>query len=279
MATPASDPTDSFLGSTAHWTAAVRSLESAQAEPLFQDPWAAALAGEIGAAWLATRTADSVLPIVIRTRFFDDFLQRLAFQEGLRQIVLLAAGLDTRAFRLSWPDQTRIFELDQPGVLNYKEQTLAAAGARPLCLRQSIPADLTMSWQEALLKNGFDSRQPAAWLLEGFLFYIAREQGSQLLTEVTGLAAPGSWLGCDVVNAVMLTSPLTRKWLDMQAEAGAPWIGTLDDPATFLATLGWQATLTQAGQADANYGRWTFLVFPTNMPDMPHNWFVTARRD
>jgi hypothetical protein len=95
---------------------------------------------------------------------------------------------------------------------------------------------------------------------------------------VTGLAARGSWLGFDVVNSVMLTSPLTQKWLAMQAAAGAPWIGTMDDPVAFLAARGWQASLTQAGADDAHYGRWPFPVIPTTMPNMPHNWFVTAQK-
>jgi hypothetical protein len=76
----------------------------------------------------------------------------------------------------------------------------------------------------------------------------------------------------------MLTYPLTRKWVEMQAEAGAPWIGTMDDPVGCLAERGWQANMTQAGAADANYGRWIFPVIPTTMAEMPHNWYVTAQR-
>ncbi|NUM44757.1 MAG: hypothetical protein HUU38_08610 [Anaerolineales bacterium] len=64
----------------------------------------------------------------------------------------------------------------------------------------------------------------------------------------------------------------------MQASAGAPWVGTLDNPIEYLADLGWQATLTQAGQPDAHYGRWTLPILPTQMPGIPHNWFVTAQK-
>jgi methyltransferase (TIGR00027 family) len=110
-----------LLASTARWTAAVRALESAREDRLFDDPWAAALAGEEGAAWIEQRPADSVTPIILRTRFFDDLLQRMTCQVALRQVVLLAAGLDTRGFRLPWPEGTRLFELDQPSVLGYKE--------------------------------------------------------------------------------------------------------------------------------------------------------------
>ena len=268
-----------FLGSTARWTAAVRGKESARGDRLFDDPWAAALAGEEGAAWIEQRSADSTLPIVLRTRFFDDFLQRITSQNALQQIVLMAAGLDTRAFRLTWPEETRLFELDQPAVLKYKEQVLHTAGAQPACRRQTIEVDLTGPWIQALVEAGYDPQLPSGWLLEGFLFYLPTESIKPLLDAVTGIAAPGSWMGFDIINSNVLTSPWTRPWVEMQARSGAPWIGTLDDPGTFLAPRAWKATLTQAGAPDANHGRWTYPVIPTQMPDMPHNWFVVAEKE
>jgi methyltransferase (TIGR00027 family) len=98
---PENTKADSLLSATARWTAAVRAMESAREDRLFDDPWATVLAGKDGAEWIETRSPDSVLPIVLRTRFFDGFLQRVAIEEGIRQIVLVAAGLDTRAFRLN----------------------------------------------------------------------------------------------------------------------------------------------------------------------------------
>ncbi|MBN1220539.1 MAG: SAM-dependent methyltransferase [Anaerolineae bacterium] len=266
-----------LLGFTARWTASVRALESQREGCLFNDPWAAALAGQEGEAWMEHRPPDSVIPIIIRTRYFDDFLQRITSQEKVRQVVLMAAGLDTRAFRLSWPEQTRLFELDQASMLAYKDQLLRP-GDHPNCERQAIGVDLTASWKEALLKCGFDPHCSSVWLLEGFLFYLSNENLTRILDEVTSLTARGSWLGFDIMNSAMLTSPLTQKWIEMQADAGAPWIGTMDDPVEFLDIRGWQATLTQAGADDANYGRWPFPVIPVNMPDMPHNWYVTAQK-
>lgn len=274
------------LGATAHWTASVRALESEREDRLFSDPWAAALAGPEGQAWITSRTPDSVLPIVLRTRYFDDFLQRITREHSIRQVVLLAAGLDTRAFRLPWPAQTHLFELDQPAVLAYKEQVLQAAGAQPGCARTAIPADLTQPWQQSLVAGfdtaqpkGFNPAQPSGWLLEGFLFYLPNESLTRILTEVSALAAPGSWLGFDIINTHVLTSPWTKAWVEMQARSGAAWVGTLDDPLTFLAGLGWKAGLTQAGAEDANHGRWRLPVIPTRMPDMPHNWYVTAFKE
>lgn len=270
--------TGQLLGATAYWTAAVRAVETEREDRLFADPWGAALAGEVGAQWIAGRSATSVIPIVLRTRYFDDFVQRITQEEGIRQVVLVAAGLDTRAYRLTWPDGTRLFELDQPEVLAYKAQVLDGTGAHPACTRQVVGTDLTASWATALSEAGFEAAQPGVWLLEGFLFYLEPEVITGLLDAVTALAVPGSWLGFDIINSDTLTSALTRPWIEMQAQAGAPWVGTLDDPVGFLAARGWQASLSQAGQPAANHGRWPFPVIPTNMPGMPHNWYVTARR-
>jgi len=267
------------LGATAYWTASVRAMENARAEPLFNDSWAAALAGEVGAAWIAGRTVESVVPIVLRTRFFDDWLRHIVAGDALHQVVLLAAGLDTRAYRLDWPAGTWIYEVDQPVVLQHKTQVLADAGAQPTCRRTAIAADLAGDWEKKLVAAGFEVRSPAVWLLEGFLLYLTSEQLLRILDQVADLAAPGSWIGFDIANGAMLTHPLTQSWVQMQAHSGAPWIGTLDDPVGYLAARGWQTTLTQAGEPDVNYGRWPYPVFPVGAAELPHNWLVTAQKE
>lgn len=271
----ASEVGENVLGQTARWTAAARARESARADALLIDPWAEGLAGEVGMAWMAGRPPDSTLPIVLRTRYFDDYLQQVA-AEGVRQFVLLAAGLDTRAYRLNWPKTTTIYEVDQAAVTAYKEAALAKVGAAPRCDRRIVGADLTEPWRAKLLEAGFAEAQPACFLLEGFLFYLPSAELERILDEVATWAAPGSRIGCDVVNSPMLTSSYTKPWLDMQAAAGAPWLGTLDDPPGFLGARGWDVRLTQAGQPDANHGRWNLPVLPTTLPGAPHNWFVTG---
>ena len=268
-----------LLASTARWTAAVRARESLREDRLFQDPWAATLAGKEGQEWIEHRSDDSVVAMVLRTRFFDDFLQRIANQYAIKQILLMAAGLDTRAYRLTWPAQTRLFELDQSPVLHYKDQVLASVSAQPNCVRHTIAVNLTGQWKETLIKAGFNPQQPSAWLLEGFLFYLPNESITNIFDEITELAAPASWVGFDIINSIMLTSPWTRQWIEMQAQAGAPWIGTMDDPEEFLIKRGWRATLTQLGEDDANFKRWPYPVLPSAMPDMPRNWFVTAHKE
>lgn len=267
-----------LLAATAHWTASARGKESERDDRLFTDPWATTLAGEVGAEWLSRQVGGSlgIAPMIIRTRYFDDFLQKAVHQNGIRQVVILAAGLDTRAFRLEWPDDTHLFELDQASVLEYKDRVLHAAGARLACQRSIIAGDLTAPWSEALRTCRFDSQQPSVWLLEGLLFYLPNESTAQIIDQVTNLAAPGSRLGFDAVNSLTLTSPLTKSWIEMQAQQGAPWIGSIDDPEAFLSLRGWQAYLTQPGAPDAHFGRWTLPVIPVKMPNMPHQWYVTA---
>ena len=270
--------TKTTLAATANWTAAVRAVETKRPDRLFEDAWATALAGEIGSTWIQGRAPESLAPIVLRTRYFDDYLKRITESLGIRQIVLLGAGLDTRAYRLNWPDGTTLYEVDQPDLLEYKENILQAQGARPQCRRVVVKTDLKQEWAIPLRRAGYEAAKPSGWLIEGLLFYLPTQVVTSLLTLVSGITARGSWLGFDIINGETLTSPFTKRWIEMQQEAGAPWIGTLDDPVAFLAQAGWRAELTQAGQPEANHGRWTLPIIPTTMPNMPHNWFVVAQK-
>jgi methyltransferase (TIGR00027 family) len=267
-----------LLALTASWTAAVRALESAREDRLFDDPWASALAGADGAAWLEERSPEGTLPIALRTRFFDDHLLRIVQEDGVRQLVILAAGLDTRAYRLEWPTGMRVFELDQGAVLERKQTILDQAGARPTCERHAIAADLAGGWEAALTAAGISQNEPTIWLLEGFLFYLLPEDLTALLERVMRASSQGSYLAFDVINGATLTSPLTRPWVEMQAQAGAPWTGTLDDPKSLLKRRGWKAELTQIGSPGAAYGRWPYPSASEDDPEAPHLWLVTARR-
>ncbi len=271
--------TATVLGATARWIAAVRAHESRRDDRLYEDPWAAALAGSAGEAWCAQRADSPALQIIaIRVRFFDDFLQRATVDHGLRQVVLMGAGLDTRAFRLSWPAGTRLFEADRPDVLQEKEAILLAAGARPTCERRIVAADLAQPWEDVLIDSGFDRCQPACWLLEGFLFYLPDDTTLDILAGITRLSQPGSVLAFDVMNSVTLTHPWTKPWIEMQARFGAPFIGTMDDPGAVLGPGAWSTALVQAGGEEANYGRWPHPVIPLEVAGVPRHWFVTAEK-
>lgn len=271
------DSPSELLGTTARWTAAVRAAETLREDGLLDDPWAEALAGPEGMAWRAQRDELGVLPMILRARYFDDVLLRAAWVDGIRQVVLMAAGYDTRAYRLDWPSGTRVFEIDRAEVLERKREILDARGAAPACERHAVAADLAGAWREPLARAGLALDQPAIWLLEGFLFYLPTATVRSVLEGVLTMGAPGSEIGFDVVNEAMLTSPFTRSWVEMQARSGAPWLGTLDDPGALLEAHGWTAHLTQCGAPDANHGRWTFPV-PGDDPSAPHLWLVTGRR-
>ncbi|MGD1053157.1 MAG: SAM-dependent methyltransferase [Candidatus Dormibacteria bacterium] len=268
------------IQATARWTAAARAMETSRSDAIFHDPWAADLAGDEGRRWVEARSAGSLMPMIVRTRYFDDFLVEATAAGRVTQVVLIAAGLDTRALRLAWPAGTSVFEVDQPDVIRQKEEVLGRSGASPRSARLvRLPADLDgVLWPGQLLDAGLDPQAPAAWLAEGFLFYLDGDAIAALLERLSGLAAAGSVLGFDIPDRTVFTHPVTRPWIEMQAAAGAPWIGTIDDPKAHLAAIGWEAVVTQCGAADAHYGRWPLPVGSAVARDLPQHRLVTARK-
>jgi methyltransferase (TIGR00027 family) len=268
--------------------AAARARESGRPGRLFHDPLAAALAGPEGFAWLnrmeravpwALLWGGPALYVVMRTRFFDEFLLRGSRSAGVRQVVLLAAGMDTRAFRLGWPPGMRLYELDRPEVLKAKEGVVARAGARPACERRVIGADLAYpSWSEALLEAGYEPEELSAWLAEDLLFYIPQAAVRGLLDGAGALATPGSLLGVDLVNEDLLASPLMQPLLRALARRGAPVHFGANDPEALLAEHGWEAEATQPGERGANYGRWPYPAAPRRVPGVPRLFFIRAQR-
>jgi methyltransferase (TIGR00027 family) len=189
------------VGRTAFGVAAARAAESARHDRLFADPLADLLldAGgpetrafwtDGGGARLSTAMGDY---IALRTRYFDDQLSG-AVAAGCRQVVLVAAGLDTRAFRLELPVEGHVFELDQPAVLEVKGSVLADAAARPRCTRTQVGVDLRGDWRAPLLHAGFRRDLPTCWLVEGLLVYLTSTEADDLLDTVTGLSERNSWL-------------------------------------------------------------------------------------
>lgn len=271
------------LGFTARWTALGRAEESQREDALFHDPWAASLAGDLGQRWEDIELPEEIQKtlralLAVRTRFFDDFFRRTAIDQKIQQVVLLAAGLDARAFRLPWVEQTRLFELDQPHVLEYKEQVLAAGGAKAACERIIIKVDLREAWVEALKDAGFDAGKPSAWLMEGLQPYLSSEALERLFDGITSLSAPQSWMSFDAANGAFLTSEWTQPMIKLMAQIGLFWQSAIDDPQAFLQERGWSATVTELGEENANYGRWLFPVVPRSVPDVPRVWLVMAQK-
>ncbi|TMC48388.1 MAG: SAM-dependent methyltransferase [Chloroflexi bacterium] len=249
---------------TALGVARVRARESARDDRLFEDPLAglfvAAAAGEPGSEEGAAAGAGNPLgaalafQIVVRTRFFDDHLLD-ACAAGCRQVVLVAAGLDSRAFRLDWPDGVRLFEVDLPEVLAFKDAVLAEHRVRPRCERHAVAADLREDWAAALAAAGFDPGRATAWLSEGLLIYLGAADAAAVLAAVEARSAPGS--------RVALESGGGHAWLRAQAETtpgaghlASLWQGGLgDDPADWLRARGWETTTHSLAALAAGYGR------------------------
>jgi len=273
---------------TARLTAAARARESARPDRLFDDPWASALAGPEGAAFLKRFEEAGRIPgapasgenpyIAIRTRVLDEFMTGAMAAPDARQVVILAAGLDTRGFRLAWPEGTRLYELDHPDVLAAKQSTMDAAGAAPRCDRRTVPVDLAKPWAAPLEAAGFDRTGPSVWLIEGLFPYLEEAAVEAVLSTCAALAAPGSRLACDIVGRTFLETPWTRPFLDALAREGAPWRFGTDTPEQLLGAAGWDATALRPGEEGASFGRWPFPVAPRNTPGVPQTFIVLATR-
>jgi len=265
------------VGRTALGVARVRAAESRRPDRLFDDPLARAFVAAApdpvtgreeldGAArdlvrWLAVYTA-------VRTRFYDDHLTA-AVAAGCPQVVLVAAGLDTRAYRLGWPAPVRLFELDLPEVLAFKQAVLDAEGAHPGCERAAVRVDLRADWPAALTGAGLDPGVPTAWLVEGLLVYLTAPEAATLLERLTALSAPGSRLACE------LPSPRDggRDGADRPHVGGYTdlWQGGLGTGLVpHLQDLGWQVATHDRADVAAGYGR--------AAPPSRGSGFVTARR-
>lgn len=251
------------VGFTALLVAAARAVETERPDALARDPYARIFleaAGDRRAVALADAGDGEGSPMAatrhlgVRTRYFDDFT-RDAVAAGVRQIVILAAGLDSRAYRLDLPPDTVVHELDQPEVLAFKEETLAAHGASPAAGLRHVPVDLRDDWPTALRSAGYDEAAPTAWLVEGLLPYLPAAAQALLFERIVALSAPGSRVAVEgQIGALDLDG--FRAVTEKYSQEGNP-LGDFDvtalfvadegraDPADFLAAQGW--TVTRAG--------------------------------
>ncbi|MCL6300730.1 SAM-dependent methyltransferase [Streptomyces kronopolitis] len=241
------------VSSTALVVGMARAAESERRDRLFEDSLAARFLDAAGvdqqAIWSegqGTEFAEAMGDyFALRTRYFDDYFTQ-AYAAGLRQVVILAAGLDTRAFRLDWPAGVRLFELDRPEVLAFKEEVLH--GEMPRCAREVIAADLREDWPTLLAGRGFRADEPTAWLVEGVLVYLTEGDADRLLGRISALSAPGSRLSVEHVTRSMVNTDQAQ-----EAAAAAPegvmnllsslWKNEMTRPAgDWLADHGWSAT-------------------------------------
>lgn len=261
---------------TALGVARIRAGESKRPDRLFDDPFAAWFVAAMPDAFAHDRNrsddakrigARIALQVVVRTRFYDDYLLD-ATSDGIRQVVLLAAGLDTRAFRLRWPDGTTVFEVDLPEMVSFKNGVLSGHGSQPTAKRVPVTADLTLDWPAAMAAAGFDPAQPTAWLIEGLLVYLTHDDASRLLGDVARLSASGSQLSCEQGRSARQLAALGGE--SGASEATKLWQGGIEDVPGWLDDHGWSTETHDLAVLANRYGR--------TVTTQTHTGFVIARR-
>ncbi|WP_229905353.1 SAM-dependent methyltransferase [Lentzea cavernae] len=264
------------LSHTALYTAWVRHREAEHPSPLFTDPLATYLVAAAGdhpalQAFIAQmQDTSSGFPSyhVVRTRYFDDRI-RYALDNGVRQVVTLAAGVDGRPARLPCPPATRWFELDLPAMTEFKTALVEQSGLTPACERIGVAADLTADWATPLRAAGFSPDEPTAWLIEGVLMYLTPQECDELLRASTELSAPGSHLLLEHLQVSMLGDQGTRVRGGL-GKHGVTFRSARDDLADWLGAAGWRASVHAGVDPAIGHGR---TVAP-----VPAAWLAAATR-
>jgi len=272
----------SSVGATATMVAAARALATEDTDPIISDPFAAPLVRAVGIDFF-TRVVDGDIEpgdaavdgtaelqtetdsLAVRTRFFDEFFTDAA-AAGIEQSVILAAGLDSRAYRLNWPAGSIVYEVDQPLVVAFKTDTMAALGAEPTAQRRTVSIDLRDDWPAALRHSGFDDTKPSAWSAEGLLMYLPPEAQDRLFDYITALSAPGSRIATEYHpdNGSTMAErgkAMSDRWATIGCDvdlSGLFYEGERNNVADYLTDRGWDVSSRSRRELFGEYGR----VFP-----------------
>ena len=296
------------VGATALGVAASRATETESDDPLIRDPFARVFLDAVGDGpwnWNAAQLpaelleAEPELPLhrqamvgymASRTKFFDTFFLD-ATNAGIRQVVILAAGLDSRSWRLPWPDGVTVYELDQHKVLDFKASTLSEHGAQPAADRVEVAVDLRQDWPKALQEAGFDPSSPSVWSAEGLMPYLPSAAQDLLFERIQGLAAPGSRVAVEALGPTFLDEGIRSKrrarfdrvrevlaTVDPQRQVPSMddlWYFEEREPVgDWFGRHGWNVTVTPAAELMAGFGRGA----PEKVKDLvPGNEFVFSQ--
>jgi methyltransferase (TIGR00027 family) len=268
----------SSVGATATMVAAARAMASRAPDPLIDDPFAEPLVRAVSLEFFVKLIDGEVsmmesddpnfnpLRVIdvmaVRTKFFDDFFLTSA-TAGIRQAVILASGLDSRAYRLPWPPGTVVYEIDQQAVIGFKTGTLSTLGAKPAAEHRPVAVDLRDDWPAALRANGFDASQPTAWSAEGLLAYLPPDAQDRLFDHITALSATGSRLATEFhpdgpAAMAERQKVMADKWkehgLDLDLST-LMYHGERTPATDYLASHGWRLSTQTRTEVFAAYGR------------------------
>ena len=268
----------SSVGATATMVAAARAVASQQSNAIINDPFAAPLVRAVGLDFFRRLVDGDIAPseiydgggkdlaletdsMAVRTRFFDDFFLNAA-RDGIRQSVILAAGLDARAYRLAWPLGSVVYEVDQPKVVEFKSATMSNLGAAPTADRRTVSIDLREDWPAALLSSGFDVTQPTSWSAEGLLMYLPPEAQDRLFDNITELSAPGSKLATEYhpdsdSTMTQRAQEFNDRWAKVGCDgnlSGLFYDGDRANVADYLTERGWEVAARMRRDLFGDYG-------------------------
>jgi methyltransferase (TIGR00027 family) len=282
------DEVPTGVSMTALGVAAARALESTRPDRLLKDSLAKAFIAAASSRFEEMQSQGSDLdPIfkrfsdyaALRTRFFDDYLLA-ACAAGCRQVVMLAAGLDTRAFRLAWPEGVRLFEVDLPEIFRFKEQVLARQNTKPVRSRTVVEADLRTDWASALLKEGdLNPEEPTAWLAEGILPYLTEGENDRVMSSISRLSGFGSQLAFEHIKRDAQDSVFFRQTVAALSERGVSWRSLLVRPEVWLDQHGWQGQVVDVADLALSYGRANFVYEGIDEAGADIAWLVRAVRE
>jgi methyltransferase (TIGR00027 family) len=291
----------SSVGATATMVAAARAMASKADDALIDDPFAEPLVLAVGVDFFTRLVTGELRPedldsdsesvgmqrmtdnMAVRTKFFDEFFLTAtgggnstdatgggnsteATEGGIRQVVILASGLDSRAYRLAWPAGTTVYEIDQPDVIEFKTRTLSELGAEPTAERRTVAMDLRYDWPSALIEEGFDPNQPTAWSAEGLLGYLPPDAQDRLLDTITELSAPGSRVAVESVpnidpadheKAMERMQAASERWRDHGFDldfAELVYLGDRNEAAAYLGDHGWRLSRQSVNELFAANG-------------------------
>ena len=293
------------VGATATGVAVGRALASRAPDALINDPFAEPLVRAVGVDFFTRLASGELDPdevdggagfgmarmtgmMAVRTRLIDDYFAEAA-AAGVRQMVILASGLDARAYRLPWASGTTIFEIDQPAVIEWKTRTLHGMGAKPTARQHAVAVDLRHDWPSALRAAGFDAAAATAWSAEGLLAFLPSDAQDRLLDNITALSAPGSRLiaenmsGREGATTVMQDRmhEIVDQWRahGFDIEMTDLWyLGDRHDVADYLDTRGWTIDQTTMADLFAKYGQ-DMSGSAKEIAEFGSFTYVTATRD